>query len=91
MKISKGWGPWRYYWISVCSKHCGGSNDTCNMCLAGCWVNAWWGAVGGIFHDHCYPLWLWWVNRPASRKKFIARMRPHFPNFGRSDETDQSH
>lgn len=67
---SKGWGPFRYEWYSICSGH--GVNvdgnyysfDTsCDRCVAGHWVNCWMHEVDSFIHDHAYPLWYWWTNR----------------------------
>jgi hypothetical protein len=67
---SKGWGPFRYEWYSICSGH--GRNkdgnhygyDTdCLRCMAGRWINCWRHEMGSWVHNNHYPLWFWWSNR----------------------------
>jgi hypothetical protein len=68
---SKGWGPFRYEWYSICSGHSRNKNGNyyghdidCPRCMAGRWINCWLREIGSYFHDNYYPLWFWWANRP---------------------------
>lgn len=38
---TKGWGPWRYDFYSICSAPYGHDKD-CPRCAAGNWYNVWW-------------------------------------------------
>jgi len=58
---TRGFGPWRYEWYSICSKHYH-HKDTCNLCQAGSWVNVYEHAITSYICKADYPLWLWWVN-----------------------------
>jgi hypothetical protein len=59
---SKGWGPWRQRWYSVCSTHAA-AEPQCPQCEAGCWVYV----LTNLFERAVFrvapSLWLWWVNR----------------------------
>jgi hypothetical protein len=79
MLKSKGWGPWRAEWYSICSKHQYGRDD-CKLCQAGEWVNVWVNFISQQFHQHCYPLWYWWQNGPR-RKANLKSLQRWFPNL----------
>lgn len=80
MLPSRRRGPFRQEWYSICSKHRGGGPDSdCRLCRTGQWHNVHRLKVSGFVHDHAYPVWFWWVNRPNSRsRKFL---RSVFPNL----------
>lgn len=35
-QLTKGWGPWKQTWFSICSMHYY-HDDNCNMCTHGIW------------------------------------------------------
>jgi hypothetical protein len=79
MKDTRGWGPWRKDWYSVCSKH-RVTQDDCGMCNAGHWVNNWVHLAGGFVFKVSPRLWRWWVNRLFLKKRWIKEL-----NNGRLD------
>lgn len=76
--MTRGWGPWRQDWYSICSAHMKPQTD-CPNCQAGQWINTWNHALGGIVYRLHKPTWLWWANRPNSKTKRF--LRKHFPNL----------
>lgn len=58
---TKGWGPWRYNWFSICSMHYEFSHE-CKLCKTGSWTNHWKWKVGGWIYKIFPGLWRWWVN-----------------------------
>lgn len=74
---SKGWGPFRYEWYSICSGHSKnsdgkyyGHDTSCNRCMAGRWTNCWMHEISSFVYDHEPELWRWWVNRPNLTQAF---------------------
>jgi hypothetical protein len=45
---TKGWGPWRYDWYSICSAPYG-HDKFCIRCQAGSWHNVWWTEIKLFF------------------------------------------
>lgn len=73
---TKGWGPWRYDWYTICSK---AYNPDCKTCKVGRWVNKWWKACDSyIYHKH-YRWWFWWHNGPESASR--RHLETIFPNL----------
>lgn len=62
MDSEKGWGPWRYVWLSGCSRHQRPSGD-CRGCRNGGWRHAWALAFGQSVFAVAPNLWRWWANR----------------------------
>lgn len=61
---TKGCGPWKYEWYSVCSvHHPTRQNDDCIKCNTGRWINTWKLACGHVIFDNFPALWIWWANR----------------------------
>lgn len=58
---TKGWGPFRSDWYSICSAHYE-YNDSCRMCQAGGWINTWKQKFETIIFKHNPELWMWWAN-----------------------------
>lgn len=59
-----GWGPWKYRWHSICSKHHSSQrNIDCKMCLCGSYSNVWKGWFSGMIYNISPKTWIWWVNR----------------------------
>lgn len=77
MKMTKGWGPWRYEWYSICSMHWQ-NIDSCGMCNAGAWQNAWRVKFGQIVFALAPDLWRWWANRPAGKEAFIKKINGRY-------------
>lgn len=77
---TKGWGPLRAEWYSICSAHQRASPDSpCPRCQAGEWTNCWGQNIDHVIYKAAYPLWHWWHNRPNSHsKRFLRRW---FPNL----------
>jgi hypothetical protein len=72
---SKGWGPWRYEWYSICSGHASNIypvDPNCNRCMSGKWVNVWAHKIEHVIYTLAPWLWIRWVNRPRGKKKFLA-------------------
>jgi len=70
---TKGWGPFRYDWFSICSKHYR-HDELCELCQCGSWINHWKWLFGHFVFKRNPDLWRWWVNgrkweRPAIFKK----------------------
>ena len=64
LPTTRGWGPWRRDWYSICSAHQnGGPDDECSRCRAGLWRNRWMHALGHVVYKLSPRLWRWWVNR----------------------------
>lgn len=61
-KQTRGWGPWRAEWYSICSAH-QRYDKGCERCEAGSWVNTWGLAVSHFVFRYWPRLWLWWANR----------------------------
>lgn len=61
---TRGWGPWRQDWYSICSAHQhGGPEDDCRLCRAGKWRNRWRHFLGHCVYKISPRLWRWWANR----------------------------
>lgn len=61
-KLSRGWGPWRENYYSICSAHHIFVHD-CPRCEVGTWYNAWLGKVSNLAYRISPHLWRLWVNR----------------------------
>jgi hypothetical protein len=75
---SKGFGPFRREWYSICSAH---RNDDpgCKMCQTGRWVNVWRLWCSQVIYRMHKPTWIWWANRPNSKtRKWLLSV---FPNL----------
>jgi hypothetical protein len=84
--LERGHLWWHERWYSICSAHMMTQKDTCNLCATGQWRNTWKHNIGHLVYLYCYPLWLWWVNRPNSpTRKFLEET---FPNLNRTDLED---
>jgi hypothetical protein len=59
---ARGWGPFRYDWYSICSRHQNYDTD-CTLCQKGGWVNHWGQFIGHIFFKLCPNLWKRLANR----------------------------
>jgi hypothetical protein len=57
----RGKGLRKERWYSICSAH-GDHDKDCPRCQVGHWHNVFTIKISGWFHDHCYPLWYFWVN-----------------------------
>lgn len=66
MIATRGWGPWRRDWHSVCSLHKAKRID-CKLCRTGHWRNRWASAIWGAVFIHLPSVWRWWVNRGPMR------------------------
>ncbi len=75
---TKGWGPWRQDFYSICSQHTR-SKDNCIRCQSGTWVNNWMHNIEGLVYKLNYKLWFWWVNRPNSKHR--SELEKIFPNL----------
>lgn len=60
---TKGWGPWRYNWFSLCSAHGMGEQKNCKACNSGIWQNHWKWKMGSVVFFISPKLWRWWMNR----------------------------
>lgn len=58
---TKGWGPWRSDWYSLCSAH-QQLNNNCYLCSAGYWQNRYMQKFSGAVYIICPKLWIWWAN-----------------------------
>ncbi len=62
--LTKGWGPWKCDWYSVCSiHHPTRRNEHCKNCNTGKWINCWRHAAGHVIFKVAPDLWIWWANR----------------------------
>ena len=75
---SRGWGPWREEWYSICSAH-RGYKETCNLCNKGTWVNVYKQAAGYFIFERWPDLWRWWANRPWSPRR--KKLEGWFPGL----------
>ncbi len=78
---TRGWGPWRQEFYSVCSKH-RITHPTCSTCKAGSWPNCWKRALGARIYKRWPRLWRRWANRPAGRRRLayvLAQIRGDVP------------
>lgn len=66
---TKGWGPWKYRWFSICSRHGLGRDKTCEACNTGHWTNVWKWKIGGLIYDIAPWLWKWWINLKFNKNK----------------------
>lgn len=57
----RGWGPFRYNWVSICSKH-QSFNEDCNLCQTGSWSNNWKMNISEIVYNLAPNFWRWWIN-----------------------------
>lgn len=64
---SKGWGPFRQDWYSVCSM-CYYHNEDCPRCRVGRWHNRLTRKFGSMVYRLWPDLWRWWANRPAGKR-----------------------
>lgn len=60
---SKGWGPWKYEWYSICSAHII-HNTQCHMCNAGSWINCYQHKIENYIFKKNPNLWIRWANDP---------------------------
>ncbi len=65
---TKGWGPWRRDWYSVCSRH-RHFDPTCRLCSTGFWGNHWWTEVSKMVFKRAPNLWVWCANLRVLRRK----------------------
>lgn len=82
---SKGWGPWRAEWYSICSKMHGFDPErraACRACNAGTWRNVWVGRFDSLVYRRARRTWLWWHNRPRSKSR--RTLESIFPGLRRS-------
>ena len=61
MLKSKGWGPWKYEWYSICSMHYP-DNESCGLCQAGSWVNCYKHIIINYIYKREPDLWVRWAN-----------------------------
>lgn len=59
---TKGWGPFRYDWYSICSMH-QIHDEKCRACCSGSWRNYWMLCISNVFYKLSPKLWIWWMNR----------------------------
>lgn len=81
---TRGWGPWRSDFYSLCSRHRDGRED-CPTCNAGQWVNRIVHRIDALIYRHLPKFWLWWHNRPNSKAR--RTLEEFFPNL-RAGEHD---
>lgn len=79
---TRGWGPWRADFYSVCSRH-HHSRDDCPQCNAGQWSNRIVHRIDGRIYRYARRLWLWWHNRPNSKAR--RTLEGIFPNLKKHD------
>ena len=60
---SKGIGPWKYEWYSVCSAHIY-LKDSCAQCQVGTWINCYKQSISSYIFDKNPNLWCWHANQP---------------------------
>jgi len=60
--IYKGVWPFRYRFISICSRHYTPSPD-CDMCATGRWSNTLKSAISSMIYKRFPTFWRYWVNR----------------------------
>lgn len=58
--LTKGWGPWRRDWYSICSMHT--YHPDCQACQSGRWVNAWRVRASQAVFAISPSLWRRWAN-----------------------------
>lgn len=58
---SKGWGPWKCEWYSICSMHYF-HDEFCSMCQAGSWRNCYKHIIESHIFDKNPDLWRRWAN-----------------------------
>ena len=63
MLKTKGWGPWKYEWYSVCSAH-QNPHDNCVCCQAGDWQNSYKQYIISYIYERNYNIWFKWANDP---------------------------
>ena len=60
-------GPFRFTWMSICSKHRGGGPEsTCGLCRAGYWSNDFGHALSSWLYAADPDLWRYYANLPDS-------------------------
>jgi hypothetical protein len=73
---SKGFGPWRQDWYSICSRH-RWHMEGCRLCAVGQWRNRWAHIAGSVLFKLAPGIWIWWANRPRSgARKFMEKVFP---------------
>lgn len=68
---SKGWGPWKYEFYSVCSAH--HSNDNCSTCQVGSWINCYAHIITTYIYERNYALWFWWANNTDQKLMVLIK------------------
>lgn len=58
---TKGWGPWKKLWFSICSAHGMGEKEDCLACNSGMWVNNWRYKFEDFIYKKFPKLWKWWM------------------------------
>lgn len=53
---TRGWGPWREAWVSICSWHYEDRAD-CDLCQTGCWINLWQHGARHLVYRASPALW----------------------------------
>ena len=59
---TRGWGPWRAHWYSLCSAH-RARVPNCTLCSHGLWRNYWRWCISHAVFKISPRFWCWWVNR----------------------------
>lgn len=65
---TKGWGPFRYDWYSICSAH-QQIDLNCKRCQCGTWINNWKHSINYYLFEKELNFWRWWTNILLNRKK----------------------
>jgi hypothetical protein len=65
---SKGWGPWRREFYSLCSAH-QEAREGCPRCASGTWANAWASAISRAGYKVTPRFWLLMSNFRGKLKR----------------------
>lgn len=65
---TKGFGPFKKEWYSICSSHFI-YDEHCIRCTRGEWINVWRHFFGSKVYKYFPDFWRWWVNKYWARKQ----------------------
>lgn len=69
-QTTKGWGPWKKTWFSVCSAHQKYKAE-CPLCNTGSYLTAWRNWLSSYIYERFPRFWRHWMNRKIHKTERI--------------------
>lgn len=77
MKTTRGWGPWKKHYYSICSRH-QKSITTCKHCRTGQWYNVWRSGISNMVFKYCPKIWKYFTNKKTKERSLRVEKRKDY-------------